>query len=178
MSIHCIDIALSIDYYEIMKDSQLQIRISSAQKIAIQRAARNEGKDVSTWVLEHCLNHNSSRFQSLIVELRQSKDPSFILAELNDFLTRLSPRDFPEAVKYAPEEHLGEEDANRVAAMVEQAAIVKRTESPAWTSMIPPLANPVFDTELQSLRLHLLLNAPAAFKKRNIFVDSSIGARV
>jgi hypothetical protein len=49
---------------------------------------------------------------------------------------------------------------------------------PAWVRDTPALAEPVFGTSLQSLRLYLLANAPAAFRRRNIFIDSSIEAQV
>jgi hypothetical protein len=41
-----------------------------------------------------------------------------------------------------------------------------------------PLAEPYFATSLKSLREHLLVAAPIPFKRRNIFVDASVGARV
>jgi uncharacterized protein (DUF1778 family) len=37
------------------KDSQLQIRVSAADKAAIRRAADRAGLDVSTWVLSQLL---------------------------------------------------------------------------------------------------------------------------
>jgi len=40
------------------------------------------------------------------------------------------------------------------------------------------LAEPWFATTLQSLRLHLLRVAPAAFRRRNLFVDAGAGGRV
>jgi hypothetical protein len=41
-----------------------------------------------------------------------------------------------------------------------------------------PLAEPVFASSLQSLRLHLLVLSPAPFRRRNIFIDSTLGARI
>jgi hypothetical protein len=49
---------------------------------------------------------------------------------------------------------------------------------PDWTLAVQPLSEPAFGSPLQSLRLHLLVAAPPAFKRRNIFVDSSVGDRV
>jgi hypothetical protein len=43
---------------------------------------------------------------------------------------------------------------------------------------VPPLDEPHFATPLRGLRLHLLRASPVAFKRRNIFVDSSVGDRV
>ena len=43
---------------------------------------------------------------------------------------------------------------------------------------IAPLASPVFGSKLESLRLYLLTHSPPPFRRRNIFIDASIGARV
>jgi len=67
---------------------------------------------------------------------------------------------------------------NYVAAMVEQAAAQKNVLPPKWVRDVAPLDQPFFASELASLRLHLLCSSPVPFKRRNIFVDSSIGARI
>ena len=69
--------------------------------------------------------------------------------------------------------------ANYVAAMVEQAAHLKGVaRPPRWTSDVAPLAHPVFAVSWMSLRAHLLLESPVPFRRRNIFIDSTIGDRV
>jgi hypothetical protein len=40
------------------------------------------------------------------------------------------------------------------------------------------LPQPVFGSELKALRLHLLTNSPPAFRRRNIFIDATLGDRV
>jgi hypothetical protein len=67
---------------------------------------------------------------------------------------------------------------NYLAAMVELASQQKGVAPPAWTRNVEPLEEPHFATELPGLRLHLLRSAPVAFKRRNLFVDASIGDRV
>ena len=62
--------------------------------------------------------------------------------------------------------------------MVELASQQKGVTPPAWTSEVEPLPEPWFATDLPGLRLHLLRSAPVAFKRRNLFVDASIGDRV
>jgi len=49
---------------------------------------------------------------------------------------------------------------------------------PAWTRAIAPLTDPMFGSALSSLRLYLLTHSPAPFRRRNIFIDSSVGSRV
>jgi hypothetical protein len=67
---------------------------------------------------------------------------------------------------------------NYVAAMVELAAHQKGVASPGWVREVPPLDEPHFATALGGLRLHLLQVSPVPFKRRNIFIDSSLGGRV
>ena len=67
---------------------------------------------------------------------------------------------------------------NYVAAMVELAAHQRDVFPPAWVRDVEPLEAPHFATPLAGLRLHLLRTAPVPFKRRNIFIDASIGDRV
>jgi hypothetical protein len=55
---------------------------------------------------------------------------------------------------------------------------MKGVTPPTWAGSVEPLDRPHFATPLRSLRLHLLRASPVPFKRRNIFVDSSVGARV
>jgi hypothetical protein len=161
-----------------VKDCQLQVRVSAAQKNAIKRAAVRAGRDISSWILSRCLNEQRERFEELIKKLAGTSEPSYVLAEFNDFLAALPNRDFGEVLSGRLPARLDLELSNRVAAMVEYAAHKKNTTVREWPSSAPPLSQPVFDTELQSLRIHLLLYAPPPFKRRNIFLDASIGDRV
>lgn len=101
--------------------------------------------------------------------------PGYILAELNDVLTAAAGDqfDFLEAPQIQ-DPYL----ANYVAAMVELAAHIRGVVPPAWTSGIQPLSQPVFAVPWQSLRAHLLLESPVPFRRRNIFINASIGGRV
>jgi uncharacterized protein (DUF1778 family) len=161
------------------KDSQLQIRVSTAEKAAIRRAADRAGLDVSTWVLHRLLPPARARFRELTDAL--AHEPArrrFTLAALNDLLTETPADAFRDAVAEPPTDRLDPWAANYVAAMVETAAHRHGIPPPEWTLAVQPLARPAFGSPLESLRLHLLLAAPPAFKRRNIFVDSSIGDRV
>lgn len=161
------------------KDSQLQIRVSTAEKAAIRRAAKRAGLDVSTWVLSRLLPPARDRFRELTEALaRQAPQRRYVLAALNDLLTATPAEAFQEAVAEPPTHRLDPWAANYVAAMVETAAHRHQVPPPAWTLDVQPLSRPSFGSPLESLRLHLLLAAPPAFKRRNIFVDSSIGDRV
>ena len=160
------------------KSAQLQIRVSESQKAALRRHAKRAGMSMSDWVLSRVLPPLRETFQGLIEALSTAEKPGYVLAELNELLTPLTTGEFELAVAEPPQVQLDPYWANYVAAMIEQAAASKRTEAPRWTENVSPLADPVFGTSLKSLRLHLLTHAPLAFRRRNIFIDSSIGDRV
>jgi uncharacterized protein (DUF1778 family) len=159
------------------KSAQLQIRVSPAEKAAIQRAARQAGMDMSAYVLARVLPAAARRFQELTEACRDSADARFALAELNSWLASLGAGELREAVAPAPS-GLTPFLANYVAAMVEYACAQRGVPPPAWTGAIAPLTEPVFGSALMSLRLYLLTHSPAPFRRRNIFIDATVGDRV
>lgn len=160
------------------KTEQLQIRLTPQQKTSLKRLARTAGTDVSRYVLSRLLPASEDRFADLVRAIQSADQRRYALAELNDFLHAIPPIAFSDAVASGDVNPLTPYWQNYVAAMVEQAAAAKQIEPPAWVRDIAPLEAPVFATSLKSLRMHLLRSAPVPFKRRNIFVDSSIGARV
>ena len=160
------------------KTLQLQIRVSPDQKATLQRLAHAAGLDVSSYVLRRVVPAEREQFAQLIQRLASGADSRYGLAELNDFLHACPPISFADAVADEPLGTLSRYLANYVAAMVELAAHQKGVAPPPWVRNVAPLDVPHFVTTLQSLRLHLLSAAPVPFKRRNIFVDSSIGDRV
>jgi uncharacterized protein (DUF1778 family) len=163
------------------KSHQLQIRVTPDQKSAIRRLARAAGLDVSSYVLARALPATQGMFDGLLRALAEPHRRSYVLAELNDFLSALSGPELAEAVgrvEGAALEALPDYERNYVAAMVELACGRRDRPPPAWTRDVRPLAQPRFGTELKSVRPHLLRASPVPFKRRNIFVDASIGDRV
>jgi hypothetical protein len=159
------------------KSAQLQIRVSPAEKSAIQRAARRAGMDMSAYILARMLPPLARRFQDLTEACRDSEGARFALAELNSWLAGLGAGELHEAVA-APPPALTPFLANYVAAMVEYACAQHGVVPPAWTRDTAPLAEPVFGSALMGLRLHLLTHSPAPFRRRNIFIDATVGDRV
>lgn len=176
MSIHRIYINLESTDNIDMKNKQLQIRISEAQQKQIKILADAANMSVSEWVLSQTLPSFQQRFEEITAAI--PTDKTYAFAELNELLSDLEIDDFEQAVKQKPKATLSPFEANYLAAMVQQAAEMKNAKAPHWTNEIPVLAKPHFASELTSLRLHLLLNSPPAFKSRNIFIDSTIGDRV
>ncbi len=160
------------------KTGQLQIRVSAAEKAAIQRAARRAGMDMSSFVLGRLLPPAGGRFQELASACGDEAGGRFALAELNSFLSALAGGELADAILAAPTVRLSAIQANYIAAMVEYACARRGIEVPAWTGAIPPLPEPFFGSRLESLRLYLLTHSPPPFRRRNIYIDASIGARV
>lgn len=121
----------------------------------------------------------AAHFHRLLDEMRtEGADPRYALAALNDHLTELAPEDLTAAVADADLAGLSPFLSNYVAAMVELAADRRGVAAPAWAREVEPLDAPWFAAPLERLRPHLLRSSPVAFKRRNLFVDSSIGDRV
>lgn len=160
------------------KSAQLQIRVTSAEKTAIQRLAKGAGMDMSAYVLSRVLSAPAARFAECVAECAVADTEDYGLAELNSFLTDLSAQELKDAVALAPAVRLSRYIANYIAAMVEYACQRKRVAVPPWLRSIEPLTEPVFASSLTSLRLHLLTHSPPPFRSRNIFIDSSLGDRV
>ncbi|MEO6446804.1 MAG: hypothetical protein ABIZ91_00875 [Gemmatimonadaceae bacterium] len=160
------------------KTDYLQIRISPADKARLRRRAERVAKDISTYVLDRILPAQGDEYERL-VDAARGPESSYAFAALHDFLAALGRHDFARAVADDPLRR-GDRDrfANYVAAMVEHTASRLNQKPPGWTSSVAPLESPWFATTLLSLRLHLLLNSPAAFRVRNLFVDATVGDRV
>ena len=162
------------------KSQQLQIRVSPQEKAALKRLARSAGQDVSTYVLARVLPEGRGRVGQIVRSMRDGSDNRLVLAELNDLLTPLTPAALSHAVSIEPSGFRGllPLHQNYVAAMVEHACHRRDVAPPSWVHEVAPIETPYFATRLQSLRLHLIRASPVAFKRRNIFVDSSLGDRV
>ncbi len=159
------------------KTAQLQIRVSLSEKAEIRARANAAGLSISKWLLGKVLPDVELKFHELVGNLVNGKR-TLTLAELNDFLTSLDVNEFTRAVSASPTNKLGEFEMNYLAAMIEEAASKKKALPPEWTKGIEPLKEPYFGSNLESLKLYLLTNSPAVFRRRNIFIDSTVGDRV
>jgi len=133
---------------------------------------------MSDWVLSRLIPSAQTRLQDLLEALSGSEEPGYVFAELLELLGSLNSRELELAVAEPPRAQLDSYWANYVAATVEHAAALKNVPPPSWTEDVPPADEPVFGSSLQSLRMHLLTHSPPAFRRRNIFVDASVGDRV
>jgi hypothetical protein len=114
-------------------------------------------------------------FVQLTREIASADRVAYPLAELNDLLTAASA----EQIEMLPAPQISDSYwLNYVAAMVELAAHRAGVVPPLWTARVTPLDAPVFFDDSLSLRAHLLTVSPPPFRRRNIFIDSSIGDRV
>jgi hypothetical protein len=159
------------------KSDQLQIRVTPADKAALKRLARRAGMDVSAYVLSRVRPPAAIELAHLLRALGQDFD-RFVLAEINDVLSRLAPAEFTAAVEGLDPSRLSPWLQNYVSAMIEHAASRKGQRPPAWVHDVEPLDRPWFAVPFARLRPYLLRVAPIAFKRRNLFVDATVGDRV
>ncbi|HWX68247.1 MAG TPA: hypothetical protein VNY25_00955 [Steroidobacteraceae bacterium] len=162
---------------DVAKTSQMQIRVSGQEKAAIRRAAKRAGLPMSVYVLRRVLSVPADEF-SACIKACVSSAPAYALAELNTLLSGFTAGELSEAVAAPPALALPPFLANYIAAMVEYACAQRGVAVPTWTKAIAPLTEPAFGSELLGLRLYLLTHSPAPFRRRNIFIDASVGARV
>jgi len=160
------------------KTAQMQIRVSLREKKLIREAANRANMNMSDWILKKLFPDLQVRFQELTVALNDSNNRRPALASLNDLFSATSADEFRLMTADSPQVPLSSINANYLAAMIEYAASHKKVKSPAWVFSISPLSAPYFGSNIKSLRLYLLTHSPAVFRRRNIFIDSSLGDRV
>lgn len=160
-----------------MKTEQLQIRVSKKQKAALRRLARIANLSLSEFVLSKVLEPPESRFLALVSQLKESNGKREVFAEMNDLLSSLQATEFQEFL-IEPSEDLSPFMKNYLAAMIERRAREIHCLAPEWVRRVKPLENPYFGSEIESLRGYLLVSSPVEFKKRNIFIDSTLGSRI
>ena len=159
------------------KSEQLQLRVSREEKRAIQRAATQAGMDMSAYVLSRVISAPTAKFQEL-ARACAGPAPRYALAELSSLLSSFTAGQLRDAVFVPPPANLTPYLKNYIAAMVELVCAKRAIAAPFWTRAIAPLAEPVFASSLEGLRLYLLTHSPPPFRRRNIFIDSSVGERI
>lgn len=152
------------------KTSQLQIRISPAEKAALKALAKDAGMSLSAYVLARALPSGRLDFEEKVEALRGTAERDTALEELTRYLGGLSDDGFHEAVSGPGPDDLPAVPLGYAAAAVEREAARRTTAPPDWTRGLDPLEVPHFGWELRSLRPHLMRTAPSAFKRRRLFV--------
>lgn len=154
------------------RSSQLQIRVTPAEKAALKGLADAAGQSVSSYVLSRVLPSDEQIISHLYEQLIESDaDHRRILTRLQAALARLSGAELRERVPPPDPEGLGAVLLNSVAALVETAAHEQAVEPPAWVATVARLPKPHFGWPLVSLRPHQLRVTPVPFKRRNLFFD-------
>jgi hypothetical protein len=159
------------------KTEQIQIRVTRAEKRDLVQRARAAGLDLSSWMLGRLSPPHAVTFRELVRSLAAAPDPSYVFAEIGELLSGLRRDQWSAAVEVLPPVQLGALPANLLAAMVELRATRLGVRPPIWTQQIQPLPQPWFPTALVSVRLELLCNSPPAFRRRNLFVTSTLEHR-
>lgn len=76
------------------KNSQLQIRISPREKAKIRSLAKRANMGVSAWVMAKLLPPLAEEFRNILGRVAKVKTQKLALAEMSDFLHRLSAYEF------------------------------------------------------------------------------------
>jgi hypothetical protein len=160
------------------KTAQIQLRVTPAEKSDLVRRARAEGLDLSAWMLGRLAPSERTQFRGLVRALARADERAPIFAEIHDLLQSLGRASLRSVLEGIELSDLGELEKNQLAAMVETAAARHAVSPPLWVRDVAPLRVPWFATTLVALRLHLLTNSPPAFRRRNLFVDATLGSRV
>jgi uncharacterized protein (DUF1778 family) len=158
------------------RTSQLQIRVTPAEKAALQRLASAAGETVSGYVLSRVLPSTELELAHLLSELAEpGADRRGLLRRLERTLETVAPADLAETLPAPEPGALTAVLMNCVAALVETAAHRKGVRPPSWVSAVPPLPRPHFGWPLRSLRPHQIRVSPVPFKRRNVFFDPAVG---
>jgi len=157
------------------RDSQLQIRVTSAEKAALKRLAEAAGESVSSYVLARVLPSVELDLVRLYQGLAETGvHHGATLREVEETLERVAGSQLdtlpPPAVG-----SLSPALANCVAAMIESAAQRKGVAPPAWVASVAPLPRPHFGWVLRSLRPHQVRVSGVSYKRRNLFFDPAAG---
>ena len=151
------------------KSSQLQIRVTPAQKEMLKRLAAEVDMSVSAYVLSKALPSVRRTFEARVEALSTSVDRPTAVDRLLRFLAELPDDTFREAVAAPLPGGLPPVLANYVAGAVEAESGRRRMPRPRWTAGVPPLGEPHFAWDLPALRPHLMRVTPPAFKRRRLF---------
>jgi uncharacterized protein (DUF1778 family) len=157
------------------RSSQLQVRVSPAQKEALKRLAELSGQTVSAYVLSKALPATTHALDSALHELRAGPGKQrAALTALRRAIADLPPLEFEERLQSVRVSDLPPLTQNRVAGLVEEVAHQRRVDPPPWVGAIAPLENPHFRWALSSLRPYQLRAGPVSLKRRNVFDPSAV----
>ena len=151
------------------RTSQLQIRVSPEQKVALKRLAAAAGQNVSQYVLSRALPRSADDLARALDELRRGGDARSGLQTVARVLSGLGREDLEMSLASWGVVGMSPLTLNRVVAFVEDLTATRGIDPPPWTATVPPLPRPHFRWSLDSLRPHQLRHTRAAYKRRNLF---------
>ncbi len=153
------------------KTSQLQIRVTMAEKQTLKRLASEAGKSLSAYVLSRALPAVSRDLDDAVAKLAEAGGHPTASGELAALIRDLPADELTSGAARPSLDGLAPRAQNVVAALVEEAAYLKGVDPPGWTVDVAPLPGPHFRWALPSLKPHQLRVTPAPFKRRNLFFD-------
>jgi len=151
------------------RTSQLQIRVSPEQKVALKRLAAAAGQNVSQYVLSRSLPRSGDELVRAVDELRRGVELPSALQTVARVLSGLEREDLETSLASWSVEGMSTLIQNRVAALVEDLVATRGIDPPPWAAAVPPLTRPYFRWSLDSLRPQQLRTTRVAYKRRNVF---------
>ncbi len=156
-----------------MEQPGRDLRLSSLRKVSV--ALGLPGPGLRT-VVEHFLAQPPDSV--LVTSLRiLCGGPDSWKVHLFNFVDAFRAGRDPELIASPPFERLHERLRCLMASTVEELCAECRAPAPGWCGGIGALPRPWFVAERESLKAFALVESPAAFRKRNIFVLENFLAR-
>jgi transcriptional regulator with XRE-family HTH domain len=148
-------------------------RLSSLEKVADALGLPAEGV---RWVLERYLGEDpESAFCASMWILRDGFNSW--KTHLFDFVDRFRANPAPALVTTAPAPGLDARLVALLASVVDTLAAEHGWDPPAWSAGVCPLTRPWFVSGVENLKASALVESPARFRRRNIFVLSNFLSR-
>jgi len=144
----------------------------------ISDQAQCAGMEMSSWVKKQLFSKDKRTYLDILKHVIPGENNKEGFALFHDFLNNITPTLLADVVVDLPERLRDTLSGNYMAAMVEVACHIKGVIPPLWVQKYKGLMTPYFSSTLPSLRMYLMQSSPPPFRRRNIFIDASIGDRV
>ena len=96
---------------------------------------------------------------------------------LFEFVDQFRRAPQPEMITQAPDPNISPRILALLASTVESLCAENKIPAPWWCAGVPPLPEPWFVADIENLKAAALVESPAAFRQRNIFVLANFLSR-
>lgn len=161
------------------KSTWLQVRLTLEQKSELRTRAAAAGQEISGYVVERILGGAAPEFERLLQWMLRTPESHVPYAEFTDYLRTLPAARGAELATQPPSfPRLSRLQQNHVCAAIEQRAQLWSVRPPAWVLDVAALETPHYSGDLLSLRPYLTVVAPLVWRRRGIFTEGGLAARL